>query len=208
MGLATEQMAPDKNRLSLLVVEDNPEYAINAREAFRKHDVLIATSLEDALGMLRSKKIDLIISDVHFPSRRGEEPKENISTLMHDSLERGIPIVFITKADHHGLVEDEREVKNGSYFAIRSLPLPRLEQSICILAKQEAEKTTAGLSSFSRLFPAHFETVRGASKTSAMWVQALQMLRNDCAKATLKPSTMRGHMVSLEVQNRALKILK
>ncbi len=171
----SDLMPSDQNRLTVLVVEDNPEFARNAQEAlFRSQTVIVASELSGALSMIRSTKIDLILSDVRFPSKPKEEPKENIRELLFDAMERTIPICFVTQADHHGLTE----LNESGYVAIRALNMDDLAQSLFeITRKRNREKKL-----FSQLKTGNSKTITSDSKTPEIWSSALDMLRNACAQ--------------------------
>ncbi|MCP4646549.1 MAG: hypothetical protein GY852_02290 [bacterium] len=171
----TNIMLPDKIRLTLLVIEDNPEFAANAQQAFfRSHNIILASDLSGAFSMIRSMKIDMILSDVHFPSEPGGKPKENIRELLFDTMERGIPICFVTQADHHGLTELNEE----GYVAIRALNMDDLAQSLFAITKHRNREKNL----FSQLKTANSKTITSDSKTSEIWMRALDMLRNACAQ--------------------------
>jgi len=168
-------MSPDQNRLTVLVVDDNSEFVVNAQQAlYRSHNVIAAEDLNGASSVIRSTRVDLILSDVHFPSKPGEEPKENIRELLFDAMERNIPICFVTQADHHGLTELDEE----GFVAIRALNVDDLAQSLFgITQERNREKPL-----FSQLKTANSKTLNARSKTPEIWATALDMLRNACAQ--------------------------
>ncbi len=170
-----DPMPADKNRLTLLVIEDNLEFAKSAHEAFSgAHEIIFASELVSALTIIRSRKVDFIISDVHFPYREGEKPKENIRELLFDAMERTIPICFVTQADHHGLTELNEE----GYVAIRALNMDDLAESLFGITRERNREKKL----FSQLTSMNSKTLNANSKTPEIWSRALGMLRNACAQ--------------------------
>jgi len=173
MAGSGELMVETKSRLTLLVVEDNPQFAANVLEGLKGHDVMLATTLEDALASLAKKKPDFIVSDVYFPGKSGDEPKENITPLMHAALESGTPICFVTKADHHGLTE-----KDEGFIAIVPLTLGETVISLMEINRSKDEKAFRSLKSSKP------ERIKSDAKTPDIWARALESLRNACETCT------------------------
>jgi diguanylate cyclase (GGDEF)-like protein len=93
-------------RSRLLVVEDEPITAEVLYDALSdEHEVLMATSGEPALAMVRDRAPDAVLLDVTLP---GIDGFEVCRRLKADALTRDIPVIFITAHDDldieaHGL---------------------------------------------------------------------------------------------------------
>jgi CheY-like chemotaxis protein len=96
-----------KNSLFLLLVEDDQKHLEQAKEYFAKRPAGIvkvdyASSLEEALLLVKEKEYDGIITDVFFPRFSGGEPELNGVRLASKALREGIPVVLVTDTYHHG----------------------------------------------------------------------------------------------------------
>lgn len=99
----TEQVSP---AASILIVDDNPLIVNVLRSLLtgEKYQVSVAANGEEALAILDSKPIDVIICDVMMPRMDGYELHEVVRTKPELSH---IPFVFLTALD------DSSEVKRG-----------------------------------------------------------------------------------------------
>lgn len=82
------------NKESILLVEDNDdlrEYLFHSLSA--SYNVLKSASAEDAIKILRTRIVDLIISDVIMPGMRGDEFCKQIKNYIETSH---IPVILLT----------------------------------------------------------------------------------------------------------------
>jgi DNA-binding NtrC family response regulator len=81
------------SRQSILVVDDDLYVleVIEARLSSSGFQVCKASGVQEALGILRDKKVDLIISDMKMPGMGGMDLLENVRSLMP-----GLPLIFLT----------------------------------------------------------------------------------------------------------------
>jgi CheY-like chemotaxis protein len=175
MSAADGLMIERKSRLTILVVEDNHEFGLNALAALPGHDIFLATNLEEAVASLARFKPDFVISDVHFPAELGGKPAENIVPLMHAALEANVPICFVTQADHHGLTE-----RDEGFIAIKPVTISGLTQTLMELTRPNQDT----LKAFHTVKSDNSATLKACEKTPEIWARALDMLRNACAKAS------------------------
>jgi CheY-like chemotaxis protein len=163
-----ELMVEGNKTLDILVIEDNQDYGVNALTELAGHNVTLAANLESALLLLSQEKFDYILSDVNFPSKDGEEPRENIEAVMREALESNTPVCIVTKADHHGLLE----LGDEGYITIKALTLGKLAMSLGEMSdgynfkKVNAEKS---------------ENIKAGEKTPEIWRKALSMLQTAVA---------------------------
>lgn len=81
---------------TILIVDDEIEIALSLQDYLsqKKYNVLVAHNADEALEMIRSQKINLILSDIRMPGKTGlelfQEYKEKIDT------ENPIPFVLMT----------------------------------------------------------------------------------------------------------------
>lgn len=104
-------------RSRILVVDDNQLNLKNARNILQDHfDGYYVSSGEDCLALLGSRRVDLILLDLHMPGMNGFEVLEKIKE--NDNL-CNIPVIFLT-ADNN----KEAELKGFQYGAIDFITKP------------------------------------------------------------------------------------
>lgn len=165
-------MVEKKSRLTILVVEDNEEYGLNALSACSGHDVLYATNLEEAFPAIGRLKPDFVLSTVLFPFERGGAPVENIVPLMEIAFEANVPICFVTQADHHGTPGS-----NEGVILIKPLTINNLAETLEELASHGAGKATNAFASVKSTNPMF---LWADAKTCEIWAKAFQLLRDAC----------------------------
>lgn len=80
----------------ILVVDDDKMNLKRTKMILEKHyDVLLAESGEEALKMIRTEKIDLILLDIAMPNMNGIETFEHIK---EDKVD--IPVIFLTASGY------------------------------------------------------------------------------------------------------------
>jgi signal transduction histidine kinase/CheY-like chemotaxis protein len=108
-------MPPRRPRL--LVVDDTP---LNVHELYRvfeaDHQVLMATSGENALALCASQPPDLVLLDVVMPGMDGHEVCRRLKA---DVATRDIPVIFVTAQD-----EDAAEVRGLTLGAVDFISKP------------------------------------------------------------------------------------
>jgi len=91
------QAAPGARQPCLLVVDDQP---INVQALYQvfadDHQVLMATSGEQALALCASRQPDLVLLDVVMPGMDGYQVCQRLKT---DPTTRDIPVIFVTAHD-------------------------------------------------------------------------------------------------------------
>jgi diguanylate cyclase (GGDEF)-like protein len=98
----TAEPAPRRTRL--LVVDDEPANVQALYHALSgEHQVLVATSGEQALVLAREKAPDAILLDVVLPGLDGFEVCRQLKA---DALTRDIPVLFVTSNDDHDAEAD------------------------------------------------------------------------------------------------------
>jgi diguanylate cyclase (GGDEF)-like protein len=94
VAAALNASAPQARRSRLLVVDDQP---INIQVLYQTfasdHQVLMATSAEQALELCASKQPDLVLLDVVMPGMDGYEVCRRLKL---DEATRDIPVIFVT----------------------------------------------------------------------------------------------------------------
>ncbi|ORE95336.1 PAS/PAC sensor hybrid histidine kinase [Stappia sp. 22II-S9-Z10] len=95
-------MYPTDDSKSLLLVEDNPADAALTAALLEGADVsfeiLIASSLEQALTLLAEHDIDAVVLDLNLPDSRGVDTLRSVRTAHHD-----VAIVVVSGANPPGL---------------------------------------------------------------------------------------------------------
>ncbi|MCX8205805.1 MAG: hypothetical protein N3H30_01090 [Candidatus Micrarchaeota archaeon] len=100
-----------KLRLDIVVVEDDTAAVKNALEAYGRHNVHVARSVNELLNYLLKckRKPDLIISDVFVRRNRIMPRQDNVVCVLDLAYRHGIPLCFVAKADRFGFVNPEGE---------------------------------------------------------------------------------------------------
>jgi diguanylate cyclase (GGDEF)-like protein len=96
-ALTALQTSFEPRRPRLLVVDDQPPNIQALYQAFAAdHQVLMATSGEQALALCASQKLDLVLLDVVMPGMDGFEVCRR---LQANDATRDIPVIFVTAHD-------------------------------------------------------------------------------------------------------------
>src|SRR3989338_1490226 len=134
-----------RSELHLLLVEDNPDHAVLAKNAIlssrgRKYTVETCGSVEEAVEKIKENPIHMVISDYHLPGKTGLELLEWLNA---EGL--NTPFVMMTgMGDEKTAVKAMQEgaynyiVKDDVYLNV--LPHVVDETFIKFLADQEREK--------------------------------------------------------------------
>ena len=184
MALTGNLAAQEKAAYALLVIEDNKEYSKNAQDAFGDHKVFFADTLEGAFIILQEHKIDFILSDVYFPSKSGEEPKEQVPSILNIAFELSTTLAFITNSDQNGLSISSEE--DAHYVAMRILNVSDIRKSQDNLASWAKKDDDWGFSSFDLTLPTKYpEAVYARTKTPQIWTQAFRLVREITIAAKL-----------------------
>lgn len=72
----------------ILFVDDDPNVLMGLKRAFRKesYDVLVATSGEEALTVLKNNHVDVVVADQNMPSMTGTEFLSVVVKLYPDTI--------------------------------------------------------------------------------------------------------------------------
>src|SRR3954471_2082057 len=103
-------------RATVLIVDDKPANRVALAAVLEdEHELLFADSGEQALEMVQSKHIDLILMDVQMPGMDGFEAAAKIKAL---EAGRDIPIIFVTAVyNEDPFVRKGYEAGGIDYFA-------------------------------------------------------------------------------------------
>lgn len=185
--MSDELMVEGKSRLSVLVIEDNAEFAGNAMRALAEGTLILgfAKTLEEAKELIKANKYDAILSDVHFPVKDGEEPSANVREVLFMCLDTGTPVCFVTRADHHGMLD----LGDEGYVSLKATTQGRVLQTQLKMSRKGGDASEAGI--FRSLETTESENVRSGSKTQEIWSRALSMALNARTKPTSIGMAMR-----------------
>jgi CheY-like chemotaxis protein len=83
------------NPMTILLVEDEPDYrrAVEELLTICGYTVVTACDGREALEVLKSRQVQLIVSDIHMPHTSGAQLHE---CVRNDERFRTLPFVFIT----------------------------------------------------------------------------------------------------------------
>ena len=82
------------NKNTILIVDDTAaNIRVLAGILSKEYEILIATSGKDALHLLETEKVDLILLDIMMPIMDGYEV---CKTLKENSKTSKIPVIFVT----------------------------------------------------------------------------------------------------------------
>jgi DNA-binding response OmpR family regulator len=79
--------------VKILIVDDDPKFGANLAEGLEAHGIRsrIASSAEEALGLLTAELPDVVLLDVMLPERSGWEMLEELRSAGQDT-----PVIFVT----------------------------------------------------------------------------------------------------------------
>ena len=82
----------------VLIVDDSRVYRFSLRKLMKEwgHEVIIAKNGEQAIGIAREEKPDLILMDIVMPGMNGYQAKR---TLARDESTSHIPVIFVSTRD-------------------------------------------------------------------------------------------------------------
>jgi DNA-binding response OmpR family regulator len=177
-----EPLMDERSRPMVLVIEDNPVFLGNAVAALRDYEVIPVMDLEQAVRALRTMDIGIVLSDVHFPRSQGKAPEANVGAILEEAYRRGVPVCFVTRADHHGLLE----LGDEGYISLKALALGDMAATMMEVSRSAGELDDKQL--FRKMKASGSKSVRAGEKSLAIWTQALDMARN----AATKPNPLGG----------------
>lgn len=167
--MSDELMVEGKSKLSVLVLEHEPESAANALSALRGHDVIRVTNLHDAMDrMIGGGDFDIILSVARLPVKEGEEPTAIVSEVISMCYGSGTPTCFIARTDEEGSIGGDGHISLKSFSSGRVFAT--------ILESSGGKRTEQEL--FSELKTSEAESIRCGSKTPEIWERALRMAAN------------------------------
>jgi CheY-like chemotaxis protein len=171
-----------KSRPVVLVIEDNPVFLGNAVAALKECEVVPVMDLEQAMRALKSMEIDFILSDVHYPESKGKEPTAQVGAILEVAYGKDIPLCFVTKADHHGLLD----LGDEGYVSLRAVTLGDIADTMREASSSNEELD--GKQLFKKMKSSESKNLRTGDKTPEVWRRALEMVRN----ASTKPNPLGG----------------
>ncbi len=109
-------------RATVLIVDDEPNILEGLRQALWKspYEVLTASGPEEALGVLRERKVDVVISDQLMPGMTGTE----LLGLVHDRQPDAVRIMLSGHADAETVI---RTINEGEVYRFLTKPCDRTE---------------------------------------------------------------------------------
>jgi len=112
----------------LLIVDDEKDVREFAANFFRKRkiDVTIASSGEEALGLLEKQKVDLVLLDIKMPGIDGVETLKRIKERDKDAK---VVMVTGTKPEEAGAFEKCRQLGAMDYIH-KPLEMDELEKVV------------------------------------------------------------------------------
>ncbi len=116
---------------SILVVDDDAMNLKRTKLILQKYyDVIFAESGEEALELLKSEKIDMVLLDIAMPKMNGIETFEHMK-----EAEIGIPVIFLTASG------DEDDVLSALCLgAVNYLKKPYVPQELLKRVAKGLEK--------------------------------------------------------------------
>jgi len=103
----------EQNQMTILVVDDTESNIDMLLAILKEHDVIPATSGEDALSLLEEEAVDLILLDIIMPEMDGFEVCE---TLKSNPDTKDIPVIFITAKDDEDSIEKAYSIGGVDYI--------------------------------------------------------------------------------------------
>ena len=180
----TELMVEEKSRLSVLVIEDNEHFGGNAGLVCQRDSRVRCFSVigdlqraKEIFGLKMKSKapFDVILSDVHVPEREGEEPRPIISEILDICRSSGTPVCFVTRADHHGMLE----LGDEGFVSLKATT-----QGRALKTQMELGEKADAAELFRKLKTTESRIIRSDGKGAEVWEAALQMAMNARAKPT------------------------
>src|SRR5262249_27493190 len=111
---------------TLLIIDDEENILYAFRRNFREppYTLLTASSAGEGLEMVRSRRPDVVILDIHLPDSSGLETFEAIRRA-----DARIPVILITG---HGTTDLAiQAIKNGAFdYLLKPLELPQLREIV------------------------------------------------------------------------------
>ncbi len=118
----------DENKVSILIVEDNPELLRFLSDEFEKeYNVYTATNGKEALAIAAEYTIDIVVSDVMMPEMDGVELCEK---LKNDLSTSHIPVILLTAK-----TDEESTIKGFESGAEAYVPKPFDPQILALRVK-------------------------------------------------------------------------
>ena len=120
-----KEIVTDEEIYKLLIVEDNPELLMIMQQLLKSYyRVYIAQNGADALGIIRQKNIDLVISDVMMPEMDGLELTRAIKGNSEFSH---LPVILLTAKTQEEDIQEALEAGADDYvtkpFRLKDLKL-------------------------------------------------------------------------------------
>lgn len=115
----------------ILVVDDDTMNLKRTKLILQKlYDVIFAESGEEALALLKTEKIDMVLLDIEMPNMNGIETFEHMN-----EMELDIPVIFLTASG------DEDDVLNAICLgAVNYLKKPYVPQELLKRVAKGLEK--------------------------------------------------------------------
>ncbi len=85
-------------KATVLLIDDDPLVLRSLEKVLARegYEVLPVGGCAAALGMIRARKIDLILSDIRMPEKDGVSTAKEIQQALLSSGKKDLPVIFIT----------------------------------------------------------------------------------------------------------------
>ncbi|MCX6774192.1 MAG: hypothetical protein NTY68_04330 [Candidatus Micrarchaeota archaeon] len=206
--MASEEVFVENSpRPSVLVVEDNMTFAEMARNGLKgEYSVSIAHTLWEAIDLIGSKKFDFILSDVMFPAKKGYYDTDNSMAMLQIALNKAVPIAFVTRGDHHGMITGLIESEKPQ-ISIKCLSLGDIHNSLVNMGHNHQKKPD-----FNCITASHSKVMNAENKDQVIWSYALINLKNISAKSSPISASMKkvkgilGEGIGFEMKSGAIRL--
>lgn len=147
------------NQISLVIVDDNPDFVIQMREALEKEaDISIigtAGNGVEALAVIRRKKPRMVLLDVVMPQKDGLEVLEEMQHF--DSADRPVTIM-LTAIGQDQYIRRALEL-GAEYYIIKPFDIAQLGKRIRQIYRDTLEMPPARENNGSNRFSRHIDAV-------------------------------------------------
>lgn len=93
---------------TILLVDDDPLFTELVKDLLETHRyrVLVASNGADALSLLATQHVDVVVSDIEMPVMNGISFH---ARLLENTLHRELPFIFLTSTEDHEKIRYVRE---------------------------------------------------------------------------------------------------
>jgi DNA-binding NtrC family response regulator len=184
----------NRSRYSVLVIEDNMDFAANAIEDLKKrYSVTVAGTLKDALVLLESGDFNYILSGVRFPADANLKPEDLAIHVIAASLRHDVPLCFVTHADKNGMVTGMME-DGEPEILIKALSFSESCEAIEKCLKDENPKSIG----FNQIKSDSTHMFNKPNKDQVIWAYAMLLLQNISVNTDPLSASMKKTVATFE----------